>query len=83
MARSGTNGLLRSDYVPMSLRYRVNKWADIVNEVTWYDTRLGHNVGAPPAGSNCTSACIRVLFRGIDSRVNHDLREEFGTVFTF
>jgi len=67
--RAGGNGLLRSDYVPVSLRYRINKWAQIVNEVTWYDTR--------------TADSTVVLFRGVNAHVNHDWRNEFGTIFTF
>ncbi len=67
--RSGGNNLGRTDYVPVSLRYRINKWAEIVNEVTWYDTR--------------TADSKTVLYRGIPAHVNHDLRNEFGTIFTF
>jgi len=68
-AALGGNGLLRSDYVPISLRYKINKWAQIVQEVTWYDTRTADSVTA--------------LFRGVDAHVNHDIRNEFGTIFTF
>jgi len=67
--RSGGNGLQRTDYVPVSLRYKINRWAQIVNEVTWYDTR--------------TADSTTVLFRGIPAHVNHDWRNEFGTIFTF
>ena len=59
----------RSDYVPASLRYRINRWAEMVYEGTWYDTR--------------TADSKLVLFRGIDAHVNHDIRNEFGTIFTF
>jgi hypothetical protein len=68
-AALGGNGLLRSDYVPVSMRYQINKWAQLVEEVTWYDTRT--------ADSNL------VLFRGVSAHVNHDIRNEFGTIFTF
>jgi len=67
--RTGGNNLQRTDYVPVSLRYRINRWAEIVNEVTWYDTR--------------TADTKTVLFRGIPAHVNHDWRNEFGTIFTF
>ena len=67
--RTGGNNLLRSDYIPVSLRYKINKWAQLVDELTYYDTR--------------TVGSKRVLFRGVDARVNHDWRQEFGTVFTF
>ena len=67
--QSGANGLLRSDYVATSLRYKINKWASIVNEVTWYDTRTA-------------DAAVK-LYRGVDSHVAHDWRNEFGTVITF
>ena len=67
--RSGGNSLDRTDYVPISLRYRINKWAEIVNETTWYDTR--------------TADSKTVLYRGIPAHVNHDIRNEFGTIFTF
>ena len=67
--RSGGNGLNRTDYVPVSLRYRINKWATIVNETTWYDTR--------------TADANRVPVRGVNAHVNHDIRQEFGTIFTF
>jgi hypothetical protein len=72
---AGGNGLRRSDYVPISLRYQMNKWASFVNEVTWYDTRTGTRRG--------TNTNVFVLFRGIDAKINHDIREEFGTIFTF
>jgi hypothetical protein len=67
--QSGANGLLRSDYVATSLRYKINRWAQIVNEVTWYDTHTADNV-------------VR-LFRGTDARTAHDIRNEFGTILTF
>jgi len=67
--RTGGNNLDRTDYVPISLRYRINKWAEIVNEFTWYDTR--------------TADSKTVDYRGIPAHVNHDLRNEFGTIFTF
>ena len=67
--RANGNGLNRDDYVPFSLRYKLNKWAQLVEEVTWYDTRTADNV--------------RALFRGVDAHVNHDIRQEFGTIFTF
>jgi hypothetical protein len=88
--RSGGNGLQRSDYIPVSLRYRINKWAEIVNEATWYDTRTagctpiaGATCIAKTGGTTSPTGIIPVLVRGINSRVNHDLREEFGTIFTF
>jgi hypothetical protein len=68
-AQSGPNGLLRSDYIATSLRYKMNKWMSIVNEITWYDTR--------------TADATVKLFRGTDSRTAHDWRNEFGTVVTF
>jgi hypothetical protein len=77
VVRSGGNSLLRSDYISNSLRYKINKWATIVNEVTYYDTRLGT---APGEGVGIPRT---VLFRGVPSRVNHDWRNEFGTIFTF
>jgi hypothetical protein len=72
--RSGGNDLIRSDYIANSLRYKMNKWASIVNELTWYDTRCG------TVDSACTAA---KLFRGVSSRTAHDWRNEFGTIFTF
>jgi len=67
--RTGGNNLDRTDYVPVSLRYRINKWAEIVNELTWYDTR--------------TADSKTVDYRGVPAHVNHDIRNEFGTIFTF
>ena len=67
--RPGGNNLNRTDYVPISLRYKINRWAEIVNETTWYDTR--------------TADTRTVLFRGVPAHVNHDIRNEFGTIFTF
>jgi hypothetical protein len=69
VARTGANGLQRTDYVASTLRYKINKWASIVNETTWYDT---HTV-------NETSK----LYRGVDARTAHDWRNEFGTIVTF
>lgn len=67
--RSGGNDLQREDLVATSLRYKINRWAELVQETTWYDTR--------------TADDERVLFRGVDAHVNHDWRNEFGTIFTF
>ena len=67
--RAGGNHLDRSDFVAESLRYKINRWAELVQETTWYDTR--------------TADSTRVLFRGVDAHVNHDVRNEFGTIFTF
>ena len=67
--RTGGNNLDRTDYVPISLRYKINRWAELVNETTWYDTR--------------TADSKTVLLRGIPAHVNHDIRNEFGTIFTF
>jgi hypothetical protein len=67
--RSGANGLLRSDYVPLTLRYKANRWLTFVNETTWYDTR--------------TADATLKLFRSVDSRTAHDWRNEFGTIVTF
>jgi len=67
--RSGGNNLARTDMVASSLRYKINRWAELVQETTWYDTR--------------TADATRVLFRGVDAHVAHDVRNEFGTIFTF
>lgn len=67
--RTGANGLIRSDYVASTLRYKINKWASIVNETTWYDTRT-------------VDAQLK-LFRSVDSHTAHDWRNEFGTIITF
>ncbi len=67
--RSGGNHLQRTDIVAGSLRYKINRWAELVQETTWEDTR--------------TADSTRVLFRGIDAHVAHDIRNEFGTIFTF
>ena len=79
--RAGGNNLRRTDYAPVSLRYRINKWAEIVNEVTWYDTRTGTKPGATPGVT--PGIPITVNVGGIPARVNHDWRNEFGTIFTF
>jgi hypothetical protein len=69
VARTGANGLQRTDYVASTLRYKINKWASIVNETTWYDTTTVNEV--------------KKLFRGVDARTAHDWRNEFGTIVTF
>jgi len=69
VARTGANGLQRTDYIASTLRYKINKWASIVNETTWYDT---HTVDTQMK-----------LYRGVDSRTAHDWRNEFGTIVTF
>ena len=74
--RAGGNSLLRSDYVPVSLRYRINKWATVVNEITWYDTRTADPVLVAPFTRT-------VPVSAIPAHINHDIREEFGTIFTF
>jgi hypothetical protein len=67
--RTGANGLARSDYLASTIRYKINKWASIVNETTWYDTRT-------------VDAQLK-LYRGVDAHVAHDWRNEFGTIVTF
>ena len=69
VARTGANGLQRTDYVASTLRYKINKWASIVNETIWYDTHTVHETSK--------------LFRGVDARTAHDWRNEFGTIVTF
>jgi hypothetical protein len=69
VARTGANGLQRTDYVASTLRYKINKWASIVNETTWYDTTTVNEV--------------KKLYRGVDARTAHDWRNEFGTIVTF
>jgi hypothetical protein len=69
VVRTGANGLLRSDYIASTIRYKINKWASIVNETTWYDTR--------------TADSVLKLYRGVDARTAHDWRNEFGTIVTF
>jgi hypothetical protein len=69
VARTGANGLQRTDYVASTIRYKINKWASIVNETTWYDTTTVNEV--------------KKLYRGIDARTAHDWRNEFGTIVTF
>ena len=44
VARTGANGLQRTDYVASTIRYKINKWASIVNETTWYDTHTVNEV---------------------------------------
>jgi len=74
VVRSGGNNLRRTDYVPVSLRYKINRWAEVVNETTWYDTRTGTKAGGVP---------VLVDVAGVPARINHDWRNEFGTIFTF
>jgi hypothetical protein len=77
--RNGANDLLRTNYFASTLRYKVNKWMQIQNETTWYNTRCGLVVNG--AGDQvCTAA---KLFRGVDATNAHDWRNEFGTVITF
>lgn len=68
--RNGANSLGRSDYVPLTLRYKANRWLSIVNETTWYDTRI-----APGAEKK--------LYRSVDATNAHDIRNEFGAIVTF
>jgi hypothetical protein len=69
VARTGANGLQRTDYIASTLRYKINKWASIVNETTWYDTTTVNEV--------------KKLYRSVDARTAHDWRNEFGTIVTF
>jgi hypothetical protein len=69
VVRNGANGLQRSDYLASTIRYKINKWASIVNETTWYDTR--------------TADGTLKLYRGVDAHTAHDWRNEFGTIVTF
>jgi hypothetical protein len=73
VARTGANGIQRTDYVASTLRYKINRWASIVNETTWYDTTTVNHDGKQ----------VLKLYRGIDARTAHDWRNEFGTIVTF
>jgi len=73
--RTGANDLLGSGYFATTLRYKVNRWASIINETTWYETRCALN-----DRGGCTAA---KLYRGVEATNAHDWRNEFGTVITF
>jgi hypothetical protein len=75
--RTGGNGLYRTDYYAGTLSYKLNKWVSLVNEVTYYETRV-----APGFDAEKFFDGVPVNPGGI-AAARHDWRNEFGTVVTF
>jgi hypothetical protein len=63
------SGLARTDLDTASLTYKLNKWVTFVNEFSYIQTTAAKNFSK--------------LYRGVDVTKAHNLREEFGPVFTF
>jgi len=63
------NGLARTDLDTASLTYKLNKWVTFVNEFSYIETTAAKDLSKLYKGASVTKA--------------HNLREEFGPVFTF
>ena len=75
----------RSDMMVGTLMYKMNNFVTFGTEVSNYRTRSDCTAtweGTGPAGVLPTS-CPGTIYRGIPAREVHDLRFEFGPVFTF
>jgi hypothetical protein len=68
-------GRARSDILMGSVHYRVNAFVTFALEESLLRTRAANNSRFDTGGLP--------LFRGTPSRVTHDLRSEFATIFTF
>jgi hypothetical protein len=69
--RSGGNGLWRTDMGVGTLSYKLNKWVSLVNEISYYQTRIASDFGETK------------FFDGHPVTVAHNWRNEFGTIVTF
>ncbi len=68
---------VKSDLAAATLQWKINSWVTFAVEESLYRTRA-------LTGSTISGAAIALpLFRGSPSREEHDLRSEFGTIFTF
>ena len=74
---AGTGNRVKSDLASAQLAYKLNNWVTFAVEQSLYRTRAV--TGTTPAGATI----LLPLFRGNRSREEHDLRFEFGTIFTF
>jgi len=68
-------GRARSDILMGSIHYRLNAFVTFALEESLLRTRAANNSRFDAGGLP--------LFRGTPSRVTHDLRSEFATIFTF
>ncbi len=75
----------KSDLAAGTLYYKLNNWVTFAFEQSYYRTRavagLLSLACSPPGSSVLTPAFP--LFRGNCAREAHDIRTEFGTIFTF
>ncbi|PYU16562.1 MAG: hypothetical protein DMG29_03885 [Acidobacteria bacterium] len=74
---AGTGNRVKSDLAAAQLAYKLNNWVTFAVEQSLYRTRAV--TGTTPAGATI----LLPLFRGNRAREEHDLRFEFGTIFTF
>jgi len=71
------NNRHRSDLAAGTILYKLNQWVTFAFEQSLYRTRalrVLNSAGTP---------ILLPLFRGVPSREAHDIRSEFGTIFTF
>jgi len=77
---------VRGDLWAGTLYYKLNNWVTFAWEESLYRTKALRSLGTCGAAGRVTATCIgtfTTLFRGIPSRETHDVRSEFGTIFTF
>ena len=65
----------RSDLFSGNIQYKLNSWVTFAFEQGYYRTRAANRSVADFGGLP--------LFRGIPSYTSHNVRSEFGTIFTF
>jgi hypothetical protein len=73
----------RSDMMVGTLMYKMNQFATFGLEVSNYRTRADCSVDFVGTGGGLPNSCPSTLYRGVPAREVHDLRVEFGPVFTF
>jgi hypothetical protein len=65
---------VRGDLGAATLYYKLNNWVTFALEESLYRTRA---IGRLSDGQ------LTTLYRGLPARETHDIRSEFGTIFTF
>ncbi len=79
-------GRANSDSGIATLTYKMNQLVSFGYELSYYRTRsicTAANINAAAAAAGVYPACTGTTFRGNAAREWHDVRNEFGPVFTF
>jgi hypothetical protein len=76
-------GRANSDSGIATLTYKMNQLVSFGYELSYYRTRSICTAANVDAASPAFPACKGTTFRGLSAREWHDVRNEFGPVFTF